>query len=332
MSSFSLAVTGADAVMVADEVQRRVDAALAGRDAVEVLTSVTVPDSRSEEDGTLREILNALSTPSLFSPERVVVVRSAQNLRKHEVDPILAWLADPMDGVTLIVGSVGKKDSLAKACAEVVSVGGGDVIDIVEAALRHADLTFNVDVPRLVAEQFGDDASRVDQLARTLVATYGPGHRLRVDEVEPYLGDLGAVATWHLTAAIEKGNVADALKVMHRLLDSRERRGLQLVATLQHHYLRLCHALSKSEGGWYGADQFKGYSPKRMEVTERIARGLGQQRLATAVHWIAEADLAMKGGVSYGGRDLDSDEDPTERTVLEVLIARLARLGRAGRN
>ena len=329
MSPVSLAITGSDPVLVADEVQRRVEAALNGRDPVEVLTSVTVADSRPEGDTTLRDILNALSTPSLFSPERIVVVRSAHNLRKDETDPIVEWLANPLEGVSLIVGVVGKKDALAKACEESVSVGGGDVAETVTALLRHAGLTFNVDVPRSIAEQMGEDQSRLDQLVRTLLATYGEGHKLSRDDVEPYLGERGGVPTWQLTAAIERGNVAEALSVMHRLLDSRERRGLQLVATLQFHYLRLCHALAKSQGEWFDSGQFKGFSPKRLEVTEKIARGLGPQKLATAVHWITEADLAMKGGASYGGRDLDSDEDPTERTVLEILIARLARLGRA---
>ena len=44
------------------------------------------------------------------------------------------------------------------------------------------------------------------------------------------------------------------------------------------------------------------------------------------MHWITEADLALKGAVSYGGKDLESDLDVTELTVIEVLVARLARL------
>jgi hypothetical protein len=44
------------------------------------------------------------------------------------------------------------------------------------------------------------------------------------------------------------------------------------------------------------------------------------------VHWITDADLDLKGGVSYGGKDLESDLDVTELTVIEVLVARLARL------
>jgi hypothetical protein len=57
-----------------------------------------------------------------------------------------------------------------------------------------------------------------------------------------------------------------------------------------------------------------------------MSERLGAARLATAVHWITDADLGLKGGVSYGGKDLESDLDVTELTVIEVLVARLARL------
>ena len=43
------------------------------------------------------------------------------------------------------------------------------------------------------------------------------------------------------------------------------------------------------------------------------------------------ADLDLKGGVSYGGKDLESDLDVTELTVIEVLVARLARLSFSAR-
>jgi hypothetical protein len=46
---------------------------------------------------------------------------------------------------------------------------------------------------------------------------------------------------------------------------------------------------------------------------------------------IAKADVDLKGGVSYGGKDLNTDMDVTELTVIEVLVARLARLTQGAR-
>jgi len=58
---------------------------------------------------------------------------------------------------------------------------------------------------------------------------------------------------------------------------------------------------------------------------------LGTDRISTAVHWIADADVALKGGVSYGGKDLNTDMDVTELTVVEILVARLAKMSQGAR-
>jgi len=57
-----------------------------------------------------------------------------------------------------------------------------------------------------------------------------------------------------------------------------------------------------------------------------MARAMGPDRIADAISMITQADLDLKGAVSFGGKDLESDQDVTELTVIEVLVARLARL------
>jgi hypothetical protein len=49
------------------------------------------------------------------------------------------------------------------------------------------------------------------------------------------------------------------------------------------------------------------------------------------MHMIANADVDLKGGVSYGGKNLDTDLDVTELTVIEVLVARLSKLSQSAR-
>jgi hypothetical protein len=57
---------------------------------------------------------------------------------------------------------------------------------------------------------------------------------------------------------------------------------------------------------------------------------MGSSRLASALHLVVEADHDLKGGVSYGGKN-DDDVDQTELTVIEVLVARLARMSEVAR-
>jgi hypothetical protein len=62
-----------------------------------------------------------------------------------------------------------------------------------------------------------------------------------------------------------------------------------------------------------------------------MSQRLGPERIATAVHWITDADIALKGGVSYGGKDLNTDMDVTDLTVIEILVARLAKMTQGAR-
>ena len=55
------------------------------------------------------------------------------------------------------------------------------------------------------------------------------------------------------------------------------------------------------------------------------SKALSQESFAVAIHLLAQADVDLKGGVDYG-KDVTNDQDLTELTVLEVLVARLSRL------
>jgi len=50
-------------------------------------------------------------------------------------------------------------------------------------------------------------------------------------------------------------------------------------------------------------------------------------RISTAVHWIADADVALKGG-ELRRKDLNTDMDVTELTVVEILVP-IAKMSRA---
>jgi len=53
-----------------------------------------------------------------------------------------------------------------------------------------------------------------------------------------------------------------------------------------------------------------------------MAERLGAARLSTAVHWITEADLALKGAVSYGGKGSGERSGRHRTDGDEVLVAR----------
>jgi DNA polymerase-3 subunit delta len=176
-----------------------------------------------------------------------------------------------------------------------------------------------------IADQVGDDVARVDALARLLASIYGSAP-LTLSHIEPYLGDAGAVPEWDLTDALEGANATQAITVARRMLDSKGRAGVQIIFLLQRYYLRMARLEGAPVASAEEAAQLLGMNPFGAKKLLSMASRMGSERIADAIHLIANADVDLKGGVSYGGKDLNTDQDVTDLTVIEVLVARLARL------
>jgi DNA polymerase-3 subunit delta len=330
-----VAVVGTDATMVYDAVHNVVAEALGDLDASLALQDFTAKDVAGGGESVAPRVLEALNTPAFLVERRVVVVRDAQLLVADEVAPLLEWMQNPAPATTLILAVVGAKSNrLVKAAGEVleVNVGSGARVrvDFVEEKLRQYGVVADAGAVQFVAERVGDDVARVDALARSLHSIYGTAP-LKVAHVEAYVGDAGGVPAWDLTDAIDRGDATGAIVTARRMLDSKDRAGLQVVNILQRHYL----AMARLEGsGVRDRDEaatalsMKAYPAEKLL---RTSQRLGSQRIATAVRWVTNADVDLKGGMSFGGRDADGDADATDLTVIEVLVARLAKLTEGAR-
>ena len=336
MTSSSVAVVGTDPVMVYDALRNVIHDALGDLDPNFALEDFTAKDvAVSSSESVASRIVEALHTPPFLVERRVVVVRDAQSLLASEVSAITNWLASPSPDVVLIVAVVGTKaNKLVKASHQVIEVNvssrAQDRAGFVSTKLDDYGVNVERATSQLIAEQIGDDVARVDSLARTLRTIYGSAP-LTYEQIQPYLGDAGGVPEWDLTDAIDVGNAAKAITVARRMLDSKGRVGLQIVNMLQRHYLRM----ARLEGSGVRSDEeaaaLLGINRYPAGKSLRVAQRIGAQRIATAVHMITNADLDLKGGADFGGKDLNTDLDVTELTVIEVLVARLARLSNGAR-
>ena len=326
----SVCVVGTEATMVYDALHRRVDEALVGLNP-SALQVYTAKDVTTGSEPIVASVLEALLTPGLLAERRVVVVRDAQLLLADEVAALAEWMAAGASDADLIVAVVGAKShKLVKAAQTVVDVNVGTRLDdraeFVTATLANYGVGLAREDARRLAEVVGDDVARVDALARTLASIFGE-RTVRYGDLEPYLGDAGDVPEWDLTDAIDAGDATKALEVARRMLDSRSRVGLQIVNLLQRYYLRLARLEGSGARTPDDAASLLGIKAFPAGKALRSATRLGGARLAAALSLIARADEDLKGGVDYG-RDPESDADVTDATVIEVLVARLARMGR----
>ena len=331
----STVVVGTDATMVYDALHNVVQSALGDLDPSFALEDFTVKDVTASGESVISAVLEALNTPPFLVSRRVVVVRDAQGLATDETAALVTWLQRPAPDVELIIGLVGAKShKLVKAVSQVVEVnvgiGSKNRVAFVTEKMAQYRVTLDARAAATIAHRVGDDVARVDSLARLLASIYGSAP-LTGDHVEPYLGDAGGVPEWDLTDALESANAATAITVARRMLDSRGRAGVQIIFALQRYYLRMAHLEGAAVSSADEAAQLLGMNPFGAKKLLAMAHRLGPERIADAVHLIANADADLKGAVSYGGKDLDTDQDVTDLTVIEVLVARLARLSAAPR-
>ena len=332
----TVCVVGSDATMVYDALRNAVTAALDSLDPSLALQDFTAKDAAaSGTEPVLARVLEALNTPALLVERRVVVLRDAHLLLSDEVADLLEWMGDPAPATVLVLAVVGtKSNKLVKAANEVVEVNVGsrpaDRVSFVETKLAQYRVSVDRPTAQRVAEKVGDDVARVDALARTLSSIFGSAP-LTFGHIEPYLGDAGDVPEWDLTDAIDSGDAAMALRVARRMLDSKSRAGLQIINIVQRHYLRMARLEGSGVRGDDDAAALLEINRFPAGKALRVSQRLGPDRIAAAVRMITVADMDLKGGVSYGGKDLNSDLDVTELTVVEVLVARLAKMTQGAR-
>jgi len=276
----------------------------------------------------VRSLVDAAQTPPFLTDRRVVVGRGVGRFSADEVKPLVAYLANPLDTTDVVLVAGGGR--LAKSLTDAVKAAGGEMIDTdvstnkkdradwFDEQFAAADLKLDAHARAAVADRLGEDLGRLAGVIETLVATYGPGRRLGVDDVTEFIGDGGGVPPWDLTDAIDRGDAAVALAMLHRMMNGGDRHPLQVMAILQGHFSRMLRLDGADVHDEKAAATLLGVrSPFQARKAMDQARRLGHARLVRAFGLLAQADLDLRGAKDWPGE-----------LVMEVLVARLSRIGR----
>jgi DNA polymerase-3 subunit delta len=273
-------------------------------------------------------VVDALTTPPFLVDRRVVVVRDAGRLLAVDGARIAACLDAPVEGVVLVLAAGG--GSVPAALSGAVQKKG-KLVDSdpgrgrartqwIGEQLRAAPVRLDARAAARVGEHLGQDLGRLRSLVDSLAAAYGEGAAVDEEQLTPFLGEAGSVAPWDLTDAIDAGDAAGALDALTRLLGPGAVHPLAVMGILHRHVQAMLRLDGSSVTTPEEAAALLGTRsvfPARKALEQ--GRRLGAARIGRAVILLAEADLDLRGRTG-----LD------DRTVLEVLVARLARLSAGG--
>jgi DNA polymerase-3 subunit delta len=340
-------VRGDDPALRDREVQRVVDDVLDGDDRSLALDDHTIPGRRRSTAGTSDDegpsgdgesleipafaaIATALQSPPFMTNRRVVVVRDIGNLSKDQAQWLADYLAAPLDTSRLVLVTGGGKTAAAlekaikAAKTEMVGPESEDTGAVLQSEARDAGLRFSAEATRHITDRLGEDAGRVPELVELLRSTYGDGASLDAPQVDAYLGELGTAGRFDLANAIDKGDVATALEVLHRMLTATSARQdkpvhpLVIMAMLVSHYQRFLRLDDPSIMTKEQAAEVLGMrSAAGARFPLDAARKLGSDGLREAMKLLAQAELDLRGAA---GTD--------DATTIEILVARLAHLHR----
>ena len=284
-------------------------------------------DEFDGEEYELREAVDAAQTMPFLTDKRVVVARTVGRFTADDLTPLLGYLDNPLDSTDLVLVAGGGR--LAKKLTDGVKSAGGHVTStsppnrpkdrqtwVRTEAAEHGVKLDGAAAAR-IADQLGEDVGRLDGILSVIRSTYGDGVKISAVDVEPFLGEAGGVPPWDFTDAIDAGQTSKALVLMARMIHGGERHPLQIMAILHSHYgklARLDGADARSETDAAAAMGIKpGYPAKKALANYRRLAGGGVQR---AIQLLAKADSDLRG-----------DTDVGAELVMEVLVARLSRLG-----
>ena len=330
-------IKGSDPVLLGDALSTLLDRLVDGGDR-----SLLVDESDLDLTK-LGAALDAAQTIPFLTDFRIVVVRRFGRYSKgEEVAPVVSYLADALDSTTLVL--VGEKTglksqnddaepyasrpSIPPALTKAVTAAGGEVIStdvgrdvagFVSGLLADAGLDVEAAVRSKIVETVGEDTGAVVGIIERLKGAFTPGTRLRLGDVEPFIGQAGGVPPWDLTDAIDKGDVATSIELLQRMMTAGDRHALAIMATIQSHYLRMVKLDGAGVRGEKDAAALLGMKGSTSPAKKAMNQGrkLGSANLRRAVDLIAQADVDLRGARAW----------PNDLTM-EVLVARLAALSR----
>ena len=329
-------VTGDDPVLMAEAVARIVKDTLGDADRSLALEQLDEASLRDPDGGwSLAPLVDAAQTEPFLTQRRVVVGRHLARSRAAHCDDLVRLLASLPATTDLILvwergvdpTMGGRLPAVPKNLAAAVKAAGGTKLDVnpptrkadagkwLRDQLNQSSLRFERAAVAAVEDLVGADRGNVVGLLRTLEGALGAGGAVTADDVAVYGGEAGSVVPWELDDAIDRGDIAAALKVLHRLLPSRH--PLQLLAALHGRYQRMLRLDGAGAADEKQAATMLGMKGSTFPARKILGqtRKLGSEKVARAIELLADADLALRGTVDW-----------PDELVLEVLVARLAAL------
>jgi DNA polymerase-3 subunit delta len=305
---------------------------LAEREVADIRAATLLADPDSdltELDGAhvMSGALAELTSPSLFSSVRCLVIRGIQELTDEAQEQLLGYAGDPDSDVVMVLihpgGPKGKGlvDKLKKLpsvrMVECAAPKPWERASFVKTEARRAGGQLDTDAADFLAEAVGEDLRALSGAVHQLVHDF-EGRRVTTELVRRYFDGRAEVKGFAIADAAIDGHLPKALEQLRWARGNRLDTVLIVGAVAAG--LRSLARLQSAPSGMRDADLAReiGAPPFKIKSMRAQLRAWEPAGLVQALHSVAAADVEIKGG------SLDADY-ALERMVLRVVRARSSR-------
>ena len=292
-------------------------------------------------EGYERGDLTVHTSPSLFGEAKVVVVRGLDEAGDELIADVRALVAAPEPDVVLVLrhrtGTRGKgmldaakaAGAVAWVCSQVKT--DAEKTDFVVREFRSEGRQVTPDAVRALVEAVGQDLRELASACSQLMAdTRSPDGRaagepaIDATVVEQYYGGRVEATGFKVADAAIAGQSEAALALLRHALSS----GVDpvpIVAVLAMGLRSLAKVSAMGNARPDEAARELAMAPWQVDKARRQLSGWSPIGLAAAIEAVADADLAVKGGLPSRGRRAGDPVYAVERAVLAIGAARRAR-------
>lgn len=312
---------GTDPALVSDAVAAQVRLCLGDRDR-----SMVVEEFAG--DYSLAAVVDSASTPTFLGDPRIVIAHDVSQHRS-DIEVLVDYLENSREDTDVLIdwGSGAVPPRLTAVLKKIGAVTidptppskAGERRAWWQAQIAAHEVDLDTAAAALVGQWLGEDVARWPRLAESLKSAYGHS-RITAELLAPFLGERGDVKPWDLTDALDAGNARVAVVTVRRLMSAGERHALQVLAQLHTHYSRLARLDGANVSTRDDAEEVLGVKGFVADKALKAYRSIGPDGVRMSFELLARADVDLRGGTA-----LDAE------TVMDVLVARLARLARVSR-
>ena len=263
--------------------------------------------------------------PSLFGDARLVVIRSAQDVKSAAMPSLQPYLDAPEAGTTLVLQHVGgakgkalldaarKAGTAEIACAKLTRAD--ERLDFVRSEIRRAGGTITPDAAAAILDSIGSELRELAAACSQLV--FDSGGRVDLDLVRAYHRGRAEVTGFAVADLAVTGKGAEALETLRHALDAGVASVL-VADALADGVRSIARVASAGRADPYALASQLGMPPWKVKRASAHARGWTESGVRTALRIVADLNADVKGEAADAGYAL-------ERAVRQLVDARAAR-------